>query len=130
MQEKNKILAVDDKPINLAVIAELLESQYDLRTVSAGMDALKVAREFLPDIILLDIMMPGMDGYEVCRRLRADSTLRHTKIIIVSAKAMISERLKGYQAGADDYVIKPFNEDELLAKIRVYLRLTPICSIH
>ncbi len=129
MQEKRKILAVDDNPTNLAVIEELLGSQYDLITVSTGQDALKLAEEFRPDLILLDIMMSGIDGYEVCRRIRMNSSLRYTRIIIVSAKAMVSERLEGYQAGADDYLTKPYDAEELLAKVRVHLRLKPIKAI-
>ena len=129
MQEKRKILAVDDNPTNLAVFEELLGSQYDLLTVSTGQDALKLAEEFRPDLILLDIMMSGIDGYEVCRRIRMNSSLWYTRIIIVSAKAMVSERLKGYQAGADDYLTKPYDAEELLAKVRVHLRLKPIKAI-
>ncbi len=129
MQEKRKILVVDDNPTNLAVIEELLGSQYELQTVSTGQDALKLAEEFRPDLILLDIMMSGIDGYEVCRRIRMNSSLWYTRIIIVSAKAMVSERLEGYQAGADDYLTKPYNADELLAKVRVHLSLKPIKAI-
>ena len=129
MQEKNKILAVDDNSINLAVIKELLGSQYDLMTVSTGIDAFKMAQEFRPDLIILDIMLPDIDGYEVCRQIRKSSLLRCTKIIMVSAKAMISERLKGYQFGADDYLTKPYDEEELLAKARAHLRPKPIKSV-
>ena len=84
MQEKSKILAVDDNSINLAVIEELLGSQYNLMTVSTGIEALKTAQEFRPDLIILDIMLNGMNGYEVCQELRKSSSLMHTKIIIVS----------------------------------------------
>jgi two-component system alkaline phosphatase synthesis response regulator PhoP len=121
VQEKSKILAVEDNSIILAVIEELLGSQYNLMTVSTGIDALKMAQEFQPDLIILDIMIPGMDGYEVCRQIRKSSSLRHTKIIMVSAKAMASDRLKGYQVGADDYLTKPFDEEELLAKVCAHL---------
>ena len=129
MQEKSKILAVDDNSINLAVIEELLGSQYNLMTVSTGIDALKMAQEFRPDLIILDIMLNGMDGYEVCQQIRKSSSLRHTKIIIVSAKAMTSERLKGYQVGADDYLTKPFDGEELLAKVCAHLHPKPIKAI-
>jgi len=129
VQEKSKILAVDDNSINLAVIEELLGSQYNLMTVSTGIDALKVAQEFRPDLIILDIMLHGMDGYEVCQQIRKSSSLRHTKIIIVSAKAMTSERLKGYQVGADDYLTKPFDGEELLAKVCAHLHPKPIEAI-
>ena len=129
MQEKSKILAVDDNSINLAVIEELLGSQYNLMTVSTGIDALKMAQEFRPDLIILDIMLPGMNGYEVCQQIRNSSLLMHTKIIIVSAKAMTSERLKGYQVGADDYLTKPFDGEELLAKVCALLHPKPIKAI-
>ncbi len=122
MQEKSKILAVDDNSINLAVIEELLGSQYDLMTVSTGSDVLKMAQEFRPDLIILDIMLHDMNGYEVCQKIRMSSSLRYTRIIIVSAKAMVSERLRGYQVGADDYLTKPYDGEELLAKVCAHLR--------
>lgn len=129
MQEKSKILAVDDNLINLAIIKELLGSQYNLMTVSTGIDALKMAQEFRPDLIILDIMLPDIDGYEVCQQIRKSSLLRYTKIIMVSAKAMTSERLKGYQVGADDYLTKPFDGEELLAKVCAHLHPKPIKAI-
>ena len=129
MQEKNKILAVDDNSINLAVIKELLGSQYNLMTVSTGLDVLKMAQEFRPDLIILDIMLPDIDGYEVCQQIRKSSLLRYTKIIMISAKAMVSERLKGYQVGADDYLTKPYDGEELLAKVCAHLRPKPIKAI-
>ena len=129
MQERKKILAVDDNSANLMIITELLDDQYELMTVSTGQDALKRAQEFQPDLILLDVMMAGIDGYEVCRRIRMTPSIWNTKIIIVSAKAMVSERLKGYRAGADDYFTKPFDGEELLAKVRVYLRMKSVREI-
>ena len=129
MHAKKKILGVDDNPTNLAVLEEMLEEDYEFRTAATGEEALSIASEFRPELILLDVMMPGIDGYEVCRRLRADAVLRHAKIIMVSAKAMVSERMKGYEAGADDYVTKPFEQEELLAKVRVYLRLKSVEEI-
>lgn len=129
MQEKRKILAVDDNSINLAVIEELLGSQYNLMTVSTGIEAIKTAHEFQPDLIILDIMLHGMNGYEVCQEIRKSSSIMHTKIIIVSAKAMDSDRLKGYQIGADDYLTKPFDGEELLAKVSANLHPEPIEAI-
>jgi two-component system sensor histidine kinase/response regulator len=123
MQRQGKILAVDDDANNIAILKELLQDDYDLETTTRGEHALEIARTFRPDVILLDIMMPGMDGYEVCRRLREQGDLKYTKIIMVSARAMVPERLEGYKAGADDYITKPFDGDEFLAKIHVYLRL-------
>ena len=126
MAYKHRILAVDDNPTNIAVLEELLEETYELRTARTGEEAVQCAPAFSPDLILLDIMMPGMDGYEACRLFRAEPALRRTKIVMVSAKAMTAERLQGYEAGADDYITKPFNTTELLAKVKVYLRLKTV----
>ncbi|MBL7184796.1 MAG: hybrid sensor histidine kinase/response regulator [Phycisphaerae bacterium] len=123
MQAQGKILTVDDDPNNITIVEELLDDDYDLKTANTGEQALEIAQDFRPDIILLDIMMPGMNGYEVCRRLREHCTLKYAKIIMISARAMAPERIEGYKAGADDYITKPFDGDEFLAKVRVYLRL-------
>jgi DNA-binding response OmpR family regulator len=123
MQIKKKVLAVDDNDLNLEIIKEILDDQYDLKIVKTGKEALKFAVDFQPDVVLLDIMLPGMDGYEVCQRLRANPVLKYTRIIMVSAKAMTSERIEGYQAGANVYIAKPFSENELLTKIRQQIRL-------
>lgn len=117
--KRDKILAVDDDLLNLEILKELLEEDYFLSTAENGLDALEMAERIRPGLILLDIMMPGMDGYEVCRQVRSREILKYTKVLLVSAKAMTSERLKGYEAGADDYIIKPFDHEELSAKIRV-----------
>lgn len=120
---RKKILAVDDDPINLTIMEELLGELYDLGTAQSGEEALELAEKLRPDLVLMDIAMPGADGYETCRRMRKRESLKHTKIVLVSAKAMVAERLRGYAAGADDYVTKPFDHAELLAKINVFLRL-------
>lgn len=125
-REWNRILAVDDNPTNIAIAEKMIGNLYNLRTALSGEEALDVASEFQPDLILLDIMMPGMDGYEVCRRIRSNKQLRPTKIIMVTAKAMLTERLEGYAVGADDYITKPFDIEELMAKINVYLRLKSV----
>lgn len=114
-------MAVDDDPNNIAILEELFDDNYELKISSNGEQALKIAQEFLPDMILLDIMMPGLDGYEVCRQLRKHDTFKETKIIMLSARAMNSEQLEGYRAGADDYLTKPFEVDELLEKVQVHL---------
>ena len=121
-----RILAVDDNARNLDILKRCLGKEYDLTLINSGQAALDVAPRLRPDLILLDIMMPGLDGYETCRRLRALPDLTGTKIIMVSAKAMTSERLEGYAAGADDYIIKPFEQEELVAKVRVYVRLKSV----
>ncbi|MBL7188064.1 MAG: hybrid sensor histidine kinase/response regulator [Phycisphaerae bacterium] len=119
-------MVVDDDAVDIATIERLLGEDYDLRTARTGEEALQVAADFQPDIILLDNMMPGINGGDVCRQIRADSELRHTKIIMVSGQSMVSERLEAYQAGADDYITKPFDQYELQAKIQVYLRLKSV----
>jgi two-component system sensor histidine kinase/response regulator len=119
----SRILIVDDHPTNVAILEEILGEDYTLRTASCGEEALAIALDFQPALILLDIMMPGIGGYETCRRLRAHASLRHIKIIMVSARALVTERLQGYEAGADDYITKPFDEEELVAKVRVHMRL-------
>lgn len=123
MSSYHKILIVDDDPLNVEIMKEILSADYKCLEVYSGKEALKAEKAFKPDLILLDIMMPGIDGYEVCRRIRAEETDRFTKIILVSGKSMTQDRLKGYEAGADDYITKPFNDDELLAKVRVFLKL-------
>lgn len=125
MRVKGRILAIDDDPNNITIVEELLGDDHDLKTATTGEQALRIAQDFRPDLVLLDIMMPGMNGYEVCRRLRERYTPEQTKIIMVSARAMVSERLEGYDAGADDYITKPFDADEFLAKIRLYMSLKP-----
>lgn len=121
---KNRILLVDDEPTNIFILEHILEKEgYVLKSVDSGEKALEVIEDFTPDIVLLDVMMPGMDGYEVCRRMCQDEKLRFTKKILVSAKAMLPERLKGYENGGDDYITKPFDDKELLAKVKVFLNL-------
>ena len=119
----DRILLVDDHPDNLEILEDVLGDDYELATAASGEEALELAATFRPALILLDIMMPGIDGYETCRRLRATPSLRHTKIMMISAKAMVTERLQGYEAGADDYMTKPFDLEELREKVQVYLRL-------
>ena len=123
MLTKKKVLAVDDNELNLDVIKDALGDKYSLKTAETGEEALEVAVDFRPDIILLDIMLPGIDGYEVCQQIRAEPALRHTRIIMVSAKILTSERIEGYEAGANIYIAKPFDEGELLTHVRTQLHL-------
>jgi signal transduction histidine kinase len=127
---KATILAVDDDPILCAVYEVILGELYNLHLASSGEEALAVLQSYVrPDIILLDIMMPGMNGYETCQKIRATPLSSPIKVILVSAKALVEERLRGYEVGADDYIIKPFEESELLAKINVFLRLKNVEEI-
>ncbi len=123
MQVRDKILLVDSDADNVTILQELLADDYDLRIAANGEQTLEIAPHFQPDIIFVDIMTPDMNGCEVCRRLGGCSALEYTKIIMVSAKPNVTERLKSYEAGADDYIAKSLDGDEFLARLRVYLRL-------
>jgi len=122
MQPRKKVLAVDDNPLNLEIIQEALGDEYNLETATTGEEALEVAVDFQPDLILLDIMMPGINGYEVCRRLRANSAFADTPIVMVTAKDSLSEKIRGREVGAEDYITKPFEEDELRESIEFFLQ--------
>ncbi|MES2768754.1 MAG: response regulator [Bdellovibrionota bacterium] len=126
MNLKQKVLIVDDEARNQRIISEVLEGLVDFKVASSGEEALKICEEYVPDLVLLDIMMPGINGYEVCKLIKANPKTKLTKVILVSGKAMIEERIKGYDEGADDYMTKPFIPEELLAKSKVFLRLTAI----
>ncbi len=123
MNIQDKVLVVDDNPVNVDILQESLGNKCNLKVATSGEEALEIASQFKPNVILLDIMMPGIDGYETCRRIRKNPQLRFIKIIMVSAKAMINERLEGYNSGADDYLTKPFDDDELYSKVKVFLKL-------
>ncbi len=120
---KPKILAVDDNLINLELLCEFLGDHYEILCAGSGAEALQLAPGFCPNVILLDIMMPGIDGFETCRQLRQNPATATSKIIMVSAKTRTSDRLEGYEAGADDYLTKPFDDEELKAKVRVFIKL-------
>jgi putative two-component system response regulator len=120
---KPRILVVDDSEINLKVLEQLLKFEYEVIRATSGQEALAKVRQFSPDMVLLDIMMPGIDGYETCRQIKAGPLGKFTPVVLVSVKASTPERLAGYAAGADDYIVKPFDHDELLAKVRIHFRL-------
>lgn len=125
MKVQPKILIVDDEQIILFYIQDLLTSEgnYKVETVGSAEEALQILPTFKPDLILLDIQLPGMSGYDVCKIIRADDRYRFTKIIMISGHAKVDERLRGYEVGADDYIAKPFDNEELLAKVRVFAQL-------
>ncbi len=127
---KSTILVVDDDPILRDIYDVMLGDLYNLYLAASGQEALEYLRYYAkPELILLDIMMPGMNGYEMCKMIRDDVFCSHVKIILVSAKVTVEERIQGYEAGADDYITKPFEEKELLAKINVFLRLKNVEEI-
>lgn len=120
-----RVLVVDDNNTNLAVLGEMLERQgYDVLVANSGEMGMEVARRLPPDIILLDVMMPGgMNGYETCRALRADSQLAAIPVLFLSADNAPQAKLNGFAAGGMDYVSKPFQADELLARISTHIEL-------
>lgn len=118
------IMIVDDEPENLNVLGEMLRHEgWDVRAFPRGAMALAAAREEAPDLLLLDIRMPEMDGYEVCRRFQADQRLRAIPVIFLSAFSEPADKLRAFEAGGVDYVTKPFAEVEVLARTRLHLRL-------
>ena len=114
MRPNKKVLVVDDNPVNLGILEEMLSGEYSLSFARNGEEALKVASRVNPAVILLDVMMPGMDGLETCRRLRQSFSLSDCAIVMVTAKALPSEQAAGLASGADDYITKPFDEVDLL----------------
>jgi adenylate cyclase len=118
------VLVADDMPANVEILQMRLESRgYDVAVANDGDNALARIVDLKPDLILLDIMMPGIDGIEVCRRVRADPTLPYTPIVMVTAKADKKDVAAGLDAGADDYLTKPIDHAELMARVRSMLRI-------
>jgi DNA-binding response OmpR family regulator len=116
------ILLVDDEPSILLSLEFLMEQEgYDVQTATDGDEALQAVREKLPDLILLDIMMPKRDGFEVCQIIRANPEWKETKIIILTAKGREVDQEKGLALGADDYITKPFATQELVQKVKAAL---------
>ncbi|MFL5802382.1 MAG: sensor histidine kinase [Roseiflexaceae bacterium] len=124
MNEHNTILIVDDAPAGRKILERLLRREgYQIAVADNGVEALRRAAELMPDLILLDVQMPGMDGFEVCRRLRAAVLLSEVPIIFVTGLGDREMRLLGIEAGADDFVTKPLDQVELQARVRAILRL-------
>lgn len=120
---KNIILAVDDQPNNLKVIAGVLGDEYQLSIANNGHNALKILDKLVPDLILLDIMMQGMDGFEVCHEIKLRPQLKDIPVIFFTAKTEISDIVKAFEAGAVDYIFKPFNPLEVKARVNSQLQL-------
>lgn len=122
MEETYKILAVDDNPINLKLLSRaLVNTKYKLFTASSGEEALSIAQEDHPDLILLDVIMPGMSGYEVCKKLQENEQTAYVPVIFLSAKNEPVDKAKGLALGAVDYLTKPFNPLEINARVRTHL---------
>ena len=121
---KHKILVVDDVPLNVKLLADLLDAKgYTVITASSGPQALKLIESDAPDLVLLDVMMPGMSGYEVCEKIRSDPEHAMLPVVLVTALDPAAERARGLNAGADDFLSKPVGQAELLARVRSLLRI-------
>jgi len=119
-----KVLVVDDVPVNVKLLADLLAVKgYAVVTAASGAEALEKVEKEEPGLVLLDVMMPGMSGYDVCRRLRQNAATAMLPVIMVTALDPAQERVKGIEAGADDFLSKPINQPELLARVKSLLRI-------
>ena len=119
--EEATILIVDDTPQNIDILVEALGDDYNLQVATNGEDALESVADETPDLILLDIMMPGMDGFEVCRRLKAEASSRDVPVIFLTAMTDVDQKTKGFSIGAIDYITKPFNIQEVMARVETHL---------
>jgi DNA-binding response OmpR family regulator len=114
-----RILAVDDEPHILRLVSFALSSKgFDVLEASDGLSAIEVAVAELPDLILLDVMMPALDGYEACRRLKANPVTAHIPVVMLSAKSQQAERSTGIDCGATDYICKPFTPKDLVSEVQ------------
>jgi response regulator RpfG family c-di-GMP phosphodiesterase len=124
MEEMGKILVVDDTAASLKLLTDILkEAGYEVRSAINGELALRAAKSSLPELVLLDIRMPEMDGFEVCRRLKNDPAMHDVPVIFVSAVTETDEKVLGFGVGAVDFVTKPYQRDELLARVHTHLEL-------
>ncbi|MES2933739.1 MAG: response regulator, partial [Pseudomonadota bacterium] len=124
MNGSGNILIVDDNPNNLQVLGSILaQAGFKVRPALSGEIALRAVEVATPDLILLDIRMPGISGYETCERLKASERNRDIPVIFISAMHDIEDKLKGFQVGGVDYVAKPFQEEEVLARVKAHIEL-------
>src|SRR5580704_13659388 len=119
-----RVLVVDDIMSNVKLLEAKLTAEYfDVATAYNGLECLKRIEENIPDIVLLDVMMPGMDGFEVCRRIKSDPKIAHVPVVMVTALNRPSDRVLGLEAGADDFLSKPVDDAALFARVRSLVRL-------
>ena len=122
MGEKKKILVVDDEPNILKLISFILKNNgYEVMEAASGPECLKKAKKETPDMIVLDVMMPKMDGFEVAKKIKSNATTRNVPILMLSSKAQFEDKMKGIDSGATDYITKPFDKQELIEKVQELL---------
>jgi len=120
-KDRNSILIVDDSDLNVAVLVDMLKHDFELSVAKDGMEAIEMARSVIPDLILLDIVLPKMDGYEVIKILKDDPSTSEIPIIFVTALSNVDNERKGLMLGADDYIQKPY--DPVSVKLRVAIQM-------
>ena len=120
MEDRIKVLVVEDDATNVEIVEIILEDMCTIKIASSGEEALEVIYGFEPNVVLLDIMMPGINGYETCKIIRKDEKWKDTPIILVSAKAMPEELKEGIDSGANDFLTKPFHHEDLSNLIKKY----------
>ncbi len=121
--ERARVLVVDDQPANIQLLHQILKAEFEVSMATDGESALALCRRRAPDIVLLDVMMPGLDGFEVCARLRSEPTTRDVPVIFVTAKDGVEDETRGLEVGAVDFITKPVNPPVVLARVRTHLAL-------
>ncbi len=124
MSTAHILIIEDDDLVSRTVERSLVSDEFKISLADNGLDGLRIARKRQPDLVILDVIMPEMDGFEVCRTIRADPMLSDVPILFLTAKIKDEDKVNGFLAGADDYLTKPFNIDELLLRVRAILRRT------
>lgn len=122
-RDEFKVLIVDDDPINLDILREVLDDEYTLLEAQSGQSALKAVADHSPDLVLLDVMMPGMTGFEVCEVLKSRPEAEDIPVLFLTAKADTEDKLRGFTVGGADYIVKPFEPEEVLARVNTHVKL-------
>ncbi len=121
--ENQKLLIVDDSPHNLDLLVNILQGAYEIEVATNGLDALKQVEKDSPDLILLDIGLPDINGYEVCRKLKSDPDTKEIPVIFISSRSSTDAQLEGFNVGGVDYILKPFNSRIIDARVKTHLEL-------
>ena len=127
MDHKYSLLIVDDNPINIKVLMDSLgKPEYKLLSATNGQKALMIAEKVIPDLVLLDINMPGLNGYETCKALKENEVTEHIPVIFLSALNEVGNKVHGFNVGAVDYITKPFQREEILVRVKTQLQIADL----